>query len=441
MVAVIKKTHSLSTTLNYNEKKLQHKGAACILAANYPKDLELLNFYDKLHRLEHQANLNERVKANSVHITLNFHEDDKLSKEQLQEIASEYMEKIGFGDQPYLVYEHYDAGHQHAHIVTTNIQADGTRIDMQNIGRNQSEAARKELEIKYNLVKAGERKQEQKNELELRQVHAQKVIYGKSQTTRAITNVLDHVLKHYKFTTLPELNAVLKQYNVIADRGKEGSKMYERKGLVYRVLDKEGKIVGTPIKASAFYNKPTIKNLEKIFGQNLVQKEELKRHLKREVGWIFYVHKNINLYDFNRQLQKNSISAILRQNQKGFVYGITFVDHKRGTVMNGSDLGKEYGAKAILEKCGLNQNLKWIQKIDLNKHDDSNNNRDNNSNANEEKQAEHLNQGQENSTAKELGRNLERTLDELLHAEQMNDYIPYHLRQDQKQKKKRGLHL
>ena len=101
MVAIIKKSHSLSTTLNYNEQKLQQKEAVCILAANYAKDLELLNFYQKLHRLQHQAALNERVKANSVHITLNFHENDKLNTEQLQEISSEYMEKIGFGEQPY----------------------------------------------------------------------------------------------------------------------------------------------------------------------------------------------------------------------------------------------------------------------------------------------------------------------------------------------------
>ncbi len=76
MVARIKRTQSLSRSLNYNEKKVQSGVAECIQAVNYPKDLEGLNFYDKLHRLEHQAELNERVKANNVHISLNFHESD-----------------------------------------------------------------------------------------------------------------------------------------------------------------------------------------------------------------------------------------------------------------------------------------------------------------------------------------------------------------------------
>src|SRR2546423_11997245 len=119
MVARIKKTNSLSKTLNYNERKVQELKAECILTVNYAKDPEYLNFYQKLHRLEHQAALNERVKANSVHITLNFDAADKLDKEGLGKIATRYMDEIGFGSQPYLVYQHFDAGHKHIHIVTT----------------------------------------------------------------------------------------------------------------------------------------------------------------------------------------------------------------------------------------------------------------------------------------------------------------------------------
>src|SRR5215210_7116264 len=139
MVARIKKTQSLSNAVNYNEKKVLQDKAECIMAVNYAKDPELLNFYQKHHRLEHQAALNERVKANSVHISLNFDSADKLDKEKLGLIADSYMQQIGFGNQPYLVYQHFDAGHQHIHIVSTNIASDGGRIEMNNIGRNQSE--------------------------------------------------------------------------------------------------------------------------------------------------------------------------------------------------------------------------------------------------------------------------------------------------------------
>ena len=68
------------------------------------------------------------------------------------------MDKISFGEQPFLVYNHTDAGHPHIHIATINIKPDGNRIDIHNIGRNQSEQARKEIEIEFNLIKASKRK-------------------------------------------------------------------------------------------------------------------------------------------------------------------------------------------------------------------------------------------------------------------------------------------
>ena len=94
--------------------------------------------------------------------------------------------------------------------------------------------------------------------------------YGRNETKRAITNVLDAVLKNYRYTTLPELNAVLQQYNVIADRGNENSRVYQNNGLTYRILDEHGEKVGAPIKASDFYNKPTLKFLEERFALNEV---------------------------------------------------------------------------------------------------------------------------------------------------------------------------
>ncbi len=288
MVARIKRTQSLSRSVNYNEKKVQSGVAECIDAVNYTKDLEALNFYDKLHRLEHQAELNERIKANSVHISLNFHESDKLNKEKLCAIAKEYMEGIGFEKQPYLVYQHRDAGHPHIHIVSTNITRDGSKIEMHNIGRNQSEKARKDIEVKFGLVKAEGRNQKEENALK---VSAVKVRYGKAPTKRAITNVLDTVIDNFKYTSLAELNAVLKQYNVMADRGKEDTKMYQKGGLVYTALDDMGNKIGTPIKASDFYSKPTLKYLEEKFIQNETLRQQHQQHLKTAIRWVL-VKKN-----------------------------------------------------------------------------------------------------------------------------------------------------
>jgi hypothetical protein len=95
-----------------------------------------------LTRFEHLTSMNSRVKTNTLHIILNFDRDDKPDVNTLQQIAAAYMEKIGFGDQPYLVYQHKDASHPHLHIVTTNVQVDGNRISIHNIGKTcQKQAA------------------------------------------------------------------------------------------------------------------------------------------------------------------------------------------------------------------------------------------------------------------------------------------------------------
>ena len=180
MVAVIHTSNSLNMVLNYNEQKAKQGKAECLMAVNYPKDVEQLNFYQKLHRLTNLAALNEQAQRNGIHISLNFDPSEKLDKEKLGAIAKDYMDRIGFGKQPFLMYEHHDAGHPHIHIVTTNIEANGRRIELHNIGRNQSTVARKEIEIKYQLIKADGRKPQQVNEII--PITASKIQYGKSDT-------------------------------------------------------------------------------------------------------------------------------------------------------------------------------------------------------------------------------------------------------------------
>ena len=353
MVAKITVPNSIRRALNYNEQKQKEGKAECIYAHNLLKEKEELNFYDKLKRFEELIALNQRANTNTVHISLNFGLNDKIEKEKLAEIASVYMEKIGFSQQPYLVYQHLDAGHPHIHIVTTNIQKDGKRISLHNLGRNESTKARKEIEIAYKLVKAEDQKRHSE---ELKPINVSRVVYGKSLTKRAITNVLDAVLPNYKYSSLAELNAVLKLYNMVADQGKEDGIIFKKNGLVYRVLDEKGNKIGVPIKASSIYSKPTLSYLQEKFIQNEEQKQQFKKSLKTFIDWIM-VKQPKDLKSFKRELGKEKISLVIRQNDNGIVYGLTYVDHNTKCVFNGSDIGKDYSAKAILEKCNIEQHV------------------------------------------------------------------------------------
>lgn len=344
MVAKITIPKSIEAALNYNEKKVQKGNALCLHAANYLKEAKQMSFYQKLAGFERLNSLNERATTKTLHVSLNFDPSEKLTENKLAQIASDYMNKIGFGEQPYLVYKHEDAGHPHIHIVSTTIKADGSRINTHNIGKNQSEKARKEIEQTYGLVKA--ESQQQLRSPGIKPVDAAKVIYGKDETKKSISNVVGAVFSSYKFCSLPEFNAALKQFNVVADRGKEESRIYKNRGLVYRIQDANGNKVGVPIKASSISCNPTLDNLEKKFSGNETAKESLKLFVKIKLDDCLSQSPS-TMKELIEQLKQKSIYTLLRQNAEGRLYGITFVDNQNKVVFNGSDLGKGYSAAAL----------------------------------------------------------------------------------------------
>jgi hypothetical protein len=356
MVAIINTSKSLLNVLNYNEQKLKEKKALLIHSKNFGKDAHLLGLTDKIRTFQKLMALNQRTQLSTTHISLNFDPSEKLSTEKLQTIADAYMQKIGFGEQPYLVYQHHDAGHPHIHIVSTNIQEDGRAIKMFNIGRNQSEKARREIEVEFKLVAAEKR---QKLLHDPKPVNVPKVLYGKTETKRAIANVLSAVLTTYKYASLPELNAILKQYHVMADRGSEDSRIYKSNGLVYRVLDERGQKVGVPIKASSLYTNPGWPFLQAQFIQNEPLKQPYKTRVKNAIDLYFLQHKSRSLEGLIKSLQSENITVVLRQNDNDLIYGITYVDHSQKCVFNGSDLGKEYSANRIQERLAQSVAIKY----------------------------------------------------------------------------------
>lgn len=345
MVAKVISGKDIQGAINYNERKVQEGVATLIHASGFLNDASKLSFYDKLSRFTNLHDHNHRTKTNTLHISLNFDPSEKLGEDTLCQIANEYMEKIGFGEQPYLVYEHKDAAHPHVHIVTSIIQERGKRIPIHFLGRNQSEKARKEIENEFGLVKASSKKQGEA----VKPIDIQKAVYGKSETRRSISNIVRFVSRTYKYTSLPELNAALKQYNVTADRGTERSRMFQKGGLIYSLIDSKGNRVGIPVKASAIYNKPTLAFLEKQFKLNDALRQISKGPLKKIIDEALVSKHIVSRQQFIRALKDKGTEVMFRSNAEGRIYGVTFVDNNQKTVFNGSALGKQYSANGILE--------------------------------------------------------------------------------------------
>lgn len=321
--------------LSYNERKVSQGKAEMLLASGFSCNIEQLGFSQKLRRFQFLTDRNEKVKTNTLHLSVNFPPDEFLSDERMREIAMDYMDKIGFGGQPFLVYKHKDAKHPHFHVVTTNVQHDGSYISFHNLGKERSEPARKAIELQFGLIAAETRKKE--SFIPNEDLPISPAEYGKHQIKHTITNIVGNVVQNYKFSSFEEFNIILRQYNILADRGLPTSQRYQTGGLVYSLIDKDGFKEGQGIKASEIYEKPTLNNLERKFSANGVKKAGTLLLVKKSVSSSLDHSRTIR--EFANQLKKKNILLHFDQDRLGIIRQIYFVDHRQKTVFSQHELG------------------------------------------------------------------------------------------------------
>jgi len=116
-------------------------------------------------------------------------------------------------------------------------------------------------------------------------------------------------------------------------------------------------MVGVPIKASSIYGKPTFQFLSGQFELNEIRKEPHKDRAKKIID-AFEPKHGKQFQDFVKHMVANGIYPVVRQNEDGRIYGLTFIDNETKCVFNGSKLGKGYSAKGIQDRFQVDPNSK-----------------------------------------------------------------------------------
>ncbi|MCE8177721.1 relaxase/mobilization nuclease domain-containing protein [Porphyromonas gingivalis] len=342
MVAKISYGSSLFGALAYNGEKV-NEGVARILETN-----KVFCSADNRHditacMLDFMAYMPSQVRTKKpiIHISLNPHPDDKLSDEQFSAIALEYIEKMGYGNQPFVVYKHEDIDRHHLHIVTLAVDETGRKI---NDGNNfyASKRITREMEQKYGLHPAD--KKQFKEKFRLQEVRPEEGNFKKQ-----LASVIKLAVKFYHCPSFKEYRALLSTYNICVEevKGEVHGKPYN--GLVYFATDKNGKKVGNPFKSSVFGKAVGYEAQQNRFK---VSKEKVKeKHLapKTKVVVAGALRHSATRVDFRDNLYRKGIDVLFRENDEGRLYGVTFIDHNNGCVVNGSRLGKELSANAVAE--------------------------------------------------------------------------------------------
>ena len=336
MIAKISSTENLGGALGYNFKKVE-KGEASILHAAelYQNKEGRYTMEDVLVDMEALIPKKCRTKKMVFHCSLNPHPDEKLSDETLMQIAKEYMEALGYGKQPYIVFKHNDIAREHIHIVSLRVDSRGQKIN-DKFEKRRSKQITDALERKFGLIPSSK-------VTEKAVAETPKVDIGKGNIKEQVASVVRMVLGHYRFCSLGELNAILSAYNLAVEEIKTEFRGKKYDGAVYVPTDDKGGKISTPINASDIG-----RGMGYTAVQNRIQKSKqaikplipAMRHRILEVMCSSPQTEKA----LQQRLEEQGLRVVIRKNESGRIYGITFIDDEVGIALNGSRLGKGYAA-------------------------------------------------------------------------------------------------
>lgn len=319
MIAKISSGKSYFGLVQYNEKKVK-EGKAEEIWKNYEDNSTLIE------TLEYMASLNEDSQKNTFHVSLSFPPDESPDKNTLIEIANDFMKKMGYEEQPYGVFQHFDTDNTHVHIVSSRINWKGKRIkDFQENRKAMNICA--ELEKKYGLQQVNHT-EKRKSEIKIYKI--EKDAIDKKNIKGHVANAIGTVLSDSLPENMEEFSKMLSDYGV-------GVRTNEYDGVMYYIKDESGNQISPDINASNIHFKPTAKRLETIFDKSKTKKKESKATLKPKFRWL-NEYSAISMASFEKFLAKNNLQPDYVSNSGG-IYGINFFDTKNKVFIKGSDIG------------------------------------------------------------------------------------------------------
>ena len=346
MVTKISIGKSLYGALAYNGEKI-NEAKGRLLATNriYNDGTGMVNIGKAMEGFMTFMPPVVKTKNPVLHISLNPHPDDVLTDTELQDIAKEYLGKLGYGNQPYLIFKHEDIDRHHLHIVTVNVGEDGKRINQDYLFRR-SERVRKELEQKYGLHPAERKNSRLENPL-------RKVDVSAGDVKKQAGNIVKALNRQYRFQTTGEYRALLSLYNMTVEEARGNVRGREYNGLVYSVTDDSGNKVGNPFKSSLFGKSVGYDAVQRKFARSKteIKDRKLADMTKRTV--LSVLQGTYDKERFIATLKEKGIDTVLRYTEEGRIYGATFIDHRTGCVLNGSRMGRELSANALQEHFTL----------------------------------------------------------------------------------------
>ncbi len=250
--------------------------------------------------LYHLGNRHDSEKR-YVHMTINLPRGERFGDRDFFEMSKEYMQHMGYGEQPYVVVRHHDTKHEHVHIVSTTIKEDGSQVNLSNDFRRNM-ATQRHLENEYGLSPSPETKQEK--DLPMYQIPQ----FKKEDVNGIrfyIQDILNNTLQKYNVRSFGELAERVRPYHIIV---KPIHIRNGRIGVSYGISIENG-YKSRFIDGYTVHPKLSGPKLQKVFGRNQSSKllPMVKRRLEKQLCTTYKLFNTINtehLSDILKSYQK-----------------------------------------------------------------------------------------------------------------------------------------
>ena len=328
----------LMKTLTYNFRKVDRDQADILLSEQLSADGRLTA--ERVFR-EMTAYIPSGTRTKNVvfHASINPRPDEPLSDDRLRTIAREYLRRLGYGDQPFIVFKHRDIAREHIHLVSTRVRHDGSKIrdTMEHV---RSTRIMRSLEAKFGLMPSSPSRKK-------KDVSAQPsaVDVDAGDIKRQVAAAVQYVLGRYAFQSVGEMNLLLTRFRVTAEEVKTERKGRPFDGIVYAATDADGHKICTPIKASEIGRQVSCAALRRHFEQSKGVVRERSGAIRRAIADV--MQTSPDRAAFIDRMRGHGIETVTRINAAGRLYGITFIDDANGIAVNGSRLGKGFAANVF----------------------------------------------------------------------------------------------
>lgn len=340
MVAKITIGSDLFGAIKYNADKV-NEGRGQLLDTNkiFNDGTGKVDIVQAMHDFERHMPMQMRTEKPVIHISLNPHPDDRLTDKELTEMAHEYMQRMGYGDQPYIVVKHEDIDRHHLHIVSVRVDEQGKRINS-DFTHKRSLAIVQDFERRYGLHQGNKQEVKQQNPLH-------PVNPNTGNIKKQVGNTVKAVFRDYQFQTIGELRALLSLYNLTVDEVRGNAKGEDYNGLVYSVIDANGNKVGNPFKSSLFGKTVGYEALQRkaTFSKKNIKEKNLTEPTKKALEYV--LRRTYDKNELVQMLKAKGIDCVFRYTDEGRLYGATFIDHRTHCVLNGSRICKDFSANAL----------------------------------------------------------------------------------------------